>query len=163
MHTVTVWKFDTPHGAEDALNKLDKLHHELLIELHDAAVVSWEPGHSKPKTRQLHGSASAGMLGGAFWGLLLGLIFFVPILGVALGVAGGALYGSLKEVGISDAFIRDVREKVTPGTSALFAVTSDAIFDKVAAEFRDTDAELVRTNLSDEQEARLREAFAEED
>jgi len=163
MHIVTVWKFDTPHGADDALTKLDKLHHELVIELHDAAVVSWEPGDKKPRTRQLHSSTGAGALGGSFWGLLLGLIFFVPILGLAIGAAGGAIYGLLKDAGISDAFIKDVREKVTPGTSALFAVTSDALFDKVAAEFRDTDAELVRTNLSDEQEARLREAFAEED
>jgi uncharacterized membrane protein len=163
MQTVTVWKFDTPHGADDALAKLDKLHHELLIELHDAAVVSWEPGHKKPKTRQLHSATGAGALGGSFWGLLLGLIFFVPILGLAIGAAGGAIYGSLKEAGISDAFIGDVRDRVTPGTSALFALTSDEVFDSVAAEFRDANAELVRTNLSDEQEARLREAFAEED
>jgi uncharacterized membrane protein len=163
MQTVTVWKFDTPHGADDALAKLDKLHHELVIELHDAAVVSWEPGHNKPKTRQLRSSTGVGALGGAFWGLFLGLVFFVPLLGIAIGAAGGAIYGSLREAGISDAFMGDVREKVTPGTSALFVHSSDEVVDQVAAEFRDTSAELVRTNLTDEQEAKLREAFADED
>ena len=69
----------------------------------------------------------------------------------------------MRDVGITDSFIEDVREKVTPGTSALFALTSDAVRDKVAAEFRGTEAELIRTNLSDEQEAKLREAFAVED
>jgi uncharacterized membrane protein len=52
---------------------------------------------------------------------------------------------------------------VTPGTSALFALTSGAVQDKVADEFRGTEAELIRTNLSDEQEAQLREAFGLED
>jgi uncharacterized membrane protein len=162
MSTVTVWKFDTPYGADEALGKLERLHSELLLSLHDAAVVSWEVGRNKPKTRQLHSAAGAGALGGAFWGMLLGLIFFVPVLGAAIGAASGALFGSFKDVGISDAFIGDVRRKVTPGTSALFALTSDTVFDKVAEEFRDTNAELIRTNLSDEDEARLREAFADD-
>ena len=52
---------------------------------------------------------------------------------------------------------------VTPGTSALFALTSGAVQDKVADEFRGTEAELIGTNLSDEQEAQLREAFGLED
>jgi uncharacterized membrane protein len=44
----------------------------------------------------------------------------------------------------------------------LFLLSSDAVYDKVAAEFRGTDAELIQTNLSDEQDAQLREAFAYE-
>ena len=67
-----------------------------------------------------------------------------------------------RDVGISDDFIR-TSGKVAPGTSALFALTSGAAQDKVADEFRGTEAELIRTNLSDEQEAQLREAFGLED
>ena len=52
MATLTAWKFDTPNGADDALSKLDKLHHELLINLHDAAVVSWEAGRKKPSAHE---------------------------------------------------------------------------------------------------------------
>jgi uncharacterized membrane protein len=55
-----------------------------------------------------------------------------------------------------------VRNKVTPGTSALFTLTSDAILDRVAEAFRGTQAQIVATNLSSEQEARLREMFAEQ-
>jgi uncharacterized membrane protein len=65
----------------------------------------------------------------------------------------------MRDVGISDAFIHEVREKITPGTSALFALTTGGVYDKLAAEFADTDAELISTNLSDEQETKLREAF----
>ena len=95
--------------------------------------------------------------------MLFGLIFFVPFLGAAIGAASGALFGSMRDVGISDDFIQGVREKVTPGTSALFALTSGAVQDKVADAFQGIQAELIRTNLSDEQEARLREAFGLEE
>ena len=163
MATLTAWKFNMPDGADEALARLEKLNRDFLIELHDAAVVSWEVGRKKPKTHEMHDTKAAGALGGGFWGLLFGLIFFVPILGLAIGAASGALMGSMRDVGISDSFISDVREKITPGTSALFALTSGAVYDKVAAEFADTQAELIRTNLSDEQEAQLRAAFGMDD
>jgi uncharacterized membrane protein len=163
MATLTAWKFATPYGADDALATLEKLQSEALIQVQDAAVVSWEPGRRKPRTREMHSTKRAGALGGGFWGFLFGLIFFVPILGLAIGAATGALLGSLADVGISDAFINSVREKVTPGTSALFLLSSEAVMDRVAAEFRDAQAELISTNLTAEQEAHLREAFAHDE
>jgi uncharacterized membrane protein len=163
MATLTAWKFSTPQGADAALQTLEKLQSQELIQVQDAAIVSWEVGKKKPKTRELRSTKKAGALGGGFWGLLFGLIFFVPILGLAIGAATGALFGSLTDVGISDAFIKQVRDKVTPGTSALFLLSSNAVFDRVHAEFRGTGAELISTNLSAEQEAKLREAFANED
>jgi hypothetical protein len=106
-------------------------------------------------------AATGGALGGAFWGMLFGLIFFIPILGLAIGAATGALFGSLADVGISDSFIKSVRDQVTPGTSALFLLSSDAVIDRVREEFPVHEAELISTNLSADQEAKLREAFAE--
>ena len=163
MATLTAWKFTSPYGADDALATLEKLQSEALIQVQDAAVVSWEPGRRKPATREMHSTKRAGALGGGFWGFLFGLIFFVPILGLAIGAATGALFGSLADVGISDAFINSVREKVTPGTSALFLLSSDAVMDRVATEFKDSNAELISTNLSAQQEDQLRDAFAHED
>jgi uncharacterized membrane protein len=89
----------------------------------------------------------------------VGLIFVVPLIGAAVGAATGALLGSLRDVGISDRLIRDVREKVTPGTSALMLLSTDSVYDKLAAEFRDYPGGLISTNLSDEQEKILRDAF----
>jgi uncharacterized membrane protein len=163
MATLTAWKFNSPYGADDALTTLEKLQSEALIQVQDAAIVSWEPARKKPKTREMHSTKRAGALGGGFWGLLFGLIFFVPILGLAIGAAAGALAGSLSDVGISDRFIDTVREKVTPGTSALFLLTSDAVVDRVRDEFKDSQPELISTNLSSEQELKLREAFANEE
>jgi uncharacterized membrane protein len=163
MATLTAWKFDTPYGADDALATLEKLQSEALIQLQDAAVVSWEPGKKKPVTREMHSTKKAGALGGAFWGFLFGLIFFVPFLGMAIGAASGALFGSMADVGISDSFIKSVREKVTPGTSALFLLSAEAVIDRVSDEFKGTRPELISTNLSADQESKLREAFAHED
>jgi uncharacterized membrane protein len=162
MATLTVWKFGTAGGADDALHTLDRLQKEELIKVHDGAVVSWPEGAKKPKTRQLATTTGAGALGGAFWGFLFGLLFFIPILGMAVGAAMGALAGSLADVGIDDDFIKGVRDRITPGTSALFLMTSDAVEDKVRDAFEGTDMELIHTNLTREQEQRLREAFHEE-
>ena len=162
MSSLTVWKFPTPFGADAALEKLQGLQSQQLITVQDAATVSWEAGKKKPKTRQMNDTTARGALGGGFWGLLFGLIFFIPILGLAIGAATGALIGSLTDVGISDSFIKSVRDQVTPGTSALFLLSSDAVIDRVKAEFPATDAELISTNLSSEQEAKLRAAFEQE-
>jgi uncharacterized membrane protein len=161
MASLTVWKFQTPFGADAALEKLQSLQSQQLINVQDAAVVSWETGKNKPKTRELHDTKLGGALGGGFWGLLFGLIFFVPLLGLAIGAASGALFGSLADVGISDSFIKSVRDQITPGTSALFLLSSNAVIDRVKQEFSGTEAELISTNLSNEQEARLRAAFEE--
>ena len=71
-----------------------------------------------------HHLVGGGATWGMFWGFLFGLLFFVPILGLAVGAAMGALAGSLGDVGIDDSFIKQVREKVTPGTSAPRVVTN---------------------------------------
>lgn len=162
MATLTVWKFDDPGGARRALDVVERLQKQELLTLQDAAVVTWPEDRKKPKTEQLHSMSGAGALGGSFWGLLFGLLFFVPLLGMAVGAAMGALAGSMSDVGIDDRFIKEVREKVTPGTSALFLMTSGVVQDKVLDEFRGTQAELISTNLSKEQEQKLREVFVEE-
>jgi uncharacterized membrane protein len=160
MATLSVWKFDSAGGADAAISTLEELATAELVTIHDAATVSWEEGKKKPKTRQLPNLAGAGALGGAFWGLLFGLIFFVPLLGAAVGAATGALSGSLADVGIDDSFINRTRDEITPGTSALFVMTSDAVVDKVKDAFGSAGpAELLFTNLNQEQEDALREVF----
>lgn len=162
MGTMTVWKFDSATGAEFALSLLERLQREELLQINDAAYVFWPEGRKKPKTQQLHSMTGVGALGGSFWGLLFGLIFFVPLLGAAIGAGIGALAGSMSDVGISDDFINSVKQRVTPGTSALFLLSSDAVVDRIRDTFKDADAELIASNLSAEQEAKLREVFLEE-
>src|SRR4030095_11241776 len=153
MTTLSVLEFNSADGADQALQTLQRLQQQQLIKLVDAAVVTWPQGSKGPKTRQAFSTTRAGALGGAFWGFLFGLIFFVPLLGMAIGAGMGALIGSLSDVGIDDNFIKEVRGKVTPGTSALFLYTANVVQDKVLAEFKTLpgNPELMQSNLSSEQ------------
>ena len=161
--TLTVWKYDSPTAADDAVAVVEELAREGIVTLHDAATVSWPPDRKKPRTRQLTSTTGTGALGGTFWGMLFGLLFFVPLLGAAIGAATGALSGALTDVGIDDGFINKIRDQVTPGTSAVFLLTSDAVLDKVRDAFAgQAQPELIFTNLSTEQESALRGVFADE-
>jgi uncharacterized membrane protein len=79
-----------------------------------------------------------------------------------VGAAAGALSGMLTDTGIDDGFINRVRDEVTPGTSALFVLTSGAVLDRVQEAFAGQDMHLVHTNLSRDQEEKLLSAFAED-
>jgi uncharacterized membrane protein len=162
MATLSVLKFTSPEGAGGALTTLGDLAKQQLISIHDAAIVTWPENKKKPRTEQINDLRGAGAVSGAFWGMLFGLLFFVPFLGMAIGAAAGALGGGLADVGINDKFIDDVKKNVTPGTSALFLLTSDAVVDRVIAEMKAHDPELISTNLSAEDEEKLRHAFADD-
>jgi uncharacterized membrane protein len=163
MSTLTVWKFNNAEGAEKALAKLGDLQKQELIQVLDAAVVTWPTGRKKPKTYQAISTVGVGALGGAFWGMLFGLIFLVPLFGMIVGAAAGAMSGKFTDYGINDDFIKNLRDKVTEGTSALFLLTGQVTVDKVSAAFApDEVGELIQSNLTSEQEAKLRDDFGAE-
>jgi uncharacterized membrane protein len=162
MATLSVLKFDTPEGAKQMEQTLLAAQKQQLITIQDAAIVTWPKGKKGPKTEQLHSLAGQGALMGAFWGMLFGLIFFIPFFGLAIGLAMGALSGKFADYGIDDNFIKQTREKVTEGTSALFLLTSGAVMDKLAEVVKGQKFEIISTNLSKEQEDQLRAALSEE-
>jgi uncharacterized membrane protein len=162
MATLSVLKFPTADGAQQMEGTLLSLQKQHLIEVQDAAIVTWPQGAKQPKTQQLHNMAGAGALQGAFWGMLFGLIFFVPFFGLAIGAAMGALSGKFADYGIDDNFIKQTREKVTEGTSALFLLTSGAVVDKVVEALKGQTFEILSTNLPKDKEDELRAAFGAE-
>jgi uncharacterized membrane protein len=80
---------------------------------------------------------------------------------MAVGAAFGALGGAFQDYGIDDDFIKRVRSQVTQGTSALFLMTSEAVTDRVVDAMKNVKFEIIATNLSKEQEHKLREAFGQ--
>jgi uncharacterized membrane protein len=162
MANLTVWKFETSSGAKDALATLAELQRQHHIVLIDAATVTWPKGKKQPRTQQAVDLVGRGALDGAFWGMLFGFLFFVPLLGLAVGAAVGGVSGRFKDYGINDDFIKDVQSKVTEGTSALFLLTGAATREKVQEAFQNVKMELISSNLSDAQEAELRAAFGRE-
>ena len=163
MATLTVLKFPTADGADKMLGTIQSLQKQQLITIQDAAIVTWPAGKKKPKTRQLNNLAGVGAVQGAFWGMLFGLLFFIPFLGLAIGAGMGALTGMFADVGIDDNFIKQVRSQVTEGTSALFLLTVGGVVDRVREAVKGQEFEIIATNLSKEQEDKLRAAFSEEE
>ncbi len=159
MANLTVWKFESSAGANDALKTLAELQRQHHIVLIDAATVTWPKGKKRPRTQQAVDLVGRGALDGAFWGLLFGFLFFMPLLGMAVGMAVGGVSGKFKDYGINDDFIKEVQAKVTEGTSALFLLTGAVNRDKVQEAFQNVKMELISSNLSDAQEAELRQAF----
>lgn len=160
MATLSALKFTEADGADRMISRLEDLQKMQVIRIEDAAVVSWPQGKRKPRTRQLNHLAGLGAMDGAFWGFLFGLIFFVLLFGAAMGAAIGGLSGSMADVGIDDEFIKKVRDQVTEGTSALFLLSSDAVMDRVKEAVEGIGFEIITTNLPQEEEDKLREAFA---
>ena len=65
-------------------------------------------------------------------------------------------------MGIDEGFIKSIRSKVTEGTSALFLMTGDAVEDRVVEAMKQSKFEIIATNLSKEEEEKMRATFAEE-
>jgi uncharacterized membrane protein len=159
--SLVVLKFDSPDGADKGLELAQSLQKQQLLQLLDAAIVTWPQGKKKPKTRHLGDLTSTGAWYGAFWGMLFGLLFFMPLLGAAWGAAVGALSGHFADYGIGRDFIEQVRVKVTEGTSALFLLVRQVTADRVVEAFKAAPKfEIIASNLSNEQEEKLKEAFA---
>jgi len=164
MSSLVVLAFDEMDGAEAMREAMYDFQRQELITLEDAAVVVRnEDGRAKVK--QAHSLVGAGALGGAFWGMLVGLLFFAPWLGLIAGAATGALSGKLADIGVDDSFIKDVSETIEPGNSALFLLARDAELERIEAELEGFESEfsIIQTNLSPDEESRLRETFAAEE
>ena len=114
MSDLIVLAFDTETGAQEMRDELMQLQKQKIIELEDAAVVVRKQD-GKVKVKQAQSLVGAGALGGAFWGLLIGLIFMVPWLGLAAGALGGALGGSLTDTGVDDKLIKELGDTIEPG------------------------------------------------
>lgn len=160
MSSLVVLAFDNETGAEQMRDDLVQMQKEHLIGLEDAAVAVRDK-EGKVKIKQVESLAGMWALGGAFWGLLLGLIFFVPVFGLLVGAAAGALAGKYQDLGVDDKFIKDVGETLQPGTSALFLLVREVVPDKVEEGLKKyKNVKVLKTSLSKEQEEKLRQAFA---
>jgi len=96
-------------------------------------------------------------------GTLVGLLFLNPLAGMATGMAfgagAGALSAGLADYGINDDFIGRVAGGLPPGASAVFLLARRVNFDKVLPELRPFGGRVLKTSLTDDQEARLRQAL----
>lgn len=166
MSDLVILGFDGLHTADEVLNKLRSLQKEYLIDLEDACVVERENDgkvHIKQAVNLTAIGAATGGSQGALWGGLIGLLFLNPLAGMAIGaVAGagaGALSGSLSDYGIRDDFVKKLGDTIPKGSSALCILIRSVTEDKVIPELEAYKPRLLKTSMSNEQEAKLKAAL----
>ncbi|MCK0116539.1 putative membrane protein [Isoptericola sp. CG 20/1183] len=159
MATFTVWKFDDPAGAGRAADIVKNAASEGLVTLVDYAVVEWPEGEKHPKTHGVNDDAAKSGGWGALWGLLIGALFFIPVVGAVAGAAIGGLSRALSDVGIRKEDLEKIRDEVVPGTSGLFIITEQGDVDRFRERLHGIKATLVSTNLSDAESRELKEMF----
>jgi uncharacterized membrane protein len=160
MTDLIVVAFEDEYKAEEVRLTLMRLQKDYLIDLEDA-VVAVKKEDGKVKLNQIHHLAASGAVGGGFWGLLIGLLFLHPLLGLAVGAGTGAVAGALTDVGINDDFMKELASNLKPGSSALFVLVRKATPDKVMEELQGVGGRVLRTSLSREDEQKLQAALTD--
>lgn len=160
MRTLIVVSYPTETQAAEERIKFLKMQKEYLVDLEDAVVVTRKED-GKVKLHQMYNLTASGALSGGFWGTLIGLIFLNPLLGLAVGAGTGAVAGALSDVGINDDFMKQLGEKLQPGTSALFVLVTSSLTDKVLNELRGSGGQILQSSLSHDDEARLQAALSD--
>lgn len=158
MANLIVVAYDDEFTAQEVRLKLLRMQKEYLIDLEDA-VVAVKNKDGKVKLHQIQNLTAAGAVSGSFWGLLIGLIFMMPLVGLAVGAASGAIGGALSDVGINNQFMKDLAASLKPGGSVLFVLVRKFTPDKVLEELEGTGGRVIQTSLTHEDEAQLQAAL----
>ena len=158
MTTLVAVVYKDAATANAALAKLRDLSNQYLIELEDAVIVTKDQ-QGKIQLHQSVNLTAAGATSGAFWGMLIGLIFFIPIGGLVIGAVMGALGGKLSDYGIDDNFAKKVSSKLEPGKAALFLMVRQVTTDKVLPEMAQFGGEILQSNLDKDADERIQAAL----
>ena len=160
MSSLVAIVFNDESTAFEMRAALAKMQKQYLLEMEDAVVVTRDD-KGKTKLHQAVSLTRAGAVSGAFWGLLIGLLFFNPILGAAVGAGAGALSGKFANLGLDDNWIKEMGRSLTPGSSALFVLVRKVTVDKVLDGLKQFagKGKVFQTSLDKDDEKSLREAL----
>ena len=130
--STTAWRFSGTEGADAAVLRLKQLDAQDVMDVQDMAVLRWPQYSSGPQVQE-HVTAEGSM--------------------------ASSLAKRLKKAGIDGALLQAVKDDMQLGTSALIVLSADAALDAVAKAFDGQAMELIRSDLSVQQEDALRNAF----
>ena len=159
MSNLIAVAYDDVDTARNTLRTLNELSVEHAITLDDAVIAERRPD-GKIKLHQTAKPGAVGAAGGALWGGLIGLLFLVPFLGAAVGAAAGGAAGAMTDVGVDDEFMKRLGEDLQPGSAAVIVLVRESTPDKVLPRISPYGGRVIHSSLSDEAEARLREALS---
>ncbi len=133
--STTAWRFRSTEGADDAVLRLKQLNAQDLIDIQDVAVVRW-PQHANAPSSHEHVTDEGGKV--------------------------TTMVSKLRGVGRIDTHLLDaVKEDMVPGTSAVVVMSYDAVVDVVAKAFEGQPMELMRSDLSVQEQDQIRTRFGD--
>lgn len=160
MAELVVIGYPDQRTAERALATLGTLQQDLVIDLAGAAVVVADENGKLTMSSPTH-ATGAGAASGALWGMIFGLLFLIPVAGLVIGGAMGAMFGKMGDLGIKREFIEQVRGLLTPNTAALVVMYRKVTPDKTIAAIAPFGGKVLKSSLSTETEQALDEALSQ--
>jgi uncharacterized membrane protein len=154
MAHLVVLGLDNREDAERVFDLAGDLAKQELLQLEDAAY-AYRDDKGKVRIHQALSTTAAGAASGALWGTLIGLIFLMPVAGMAIGAGTGALTGKLADVGINDDTIKQIGEQLQQGKAAVFLLARSATVDRVIEALKPFHPTVVQTNLTRDREDEL--------
>jgi uncharacterized membrane protein len=158
MSDLIVISYPQESRAEEVQSELQSLQLQHLIDLEDSVYVT-KGMDGKAKVHQSLSTTATGAAGGALWGTVFGLLFLMPLAGLVVGAGAGALAGKMTDVGVDDRFVKQLSNRLTPGSSALFVLVRSVTADKVVPEISRFGGTVEKTSLPNDAEDRLKEAL----
>ncbi len=128
----TAWRFKGTEGADEAVLTLNELDEKGLIDVQDVAVIRWPRYSASPQTQE-HVTEQGGK--------------------------ASAITKRFRKAGIDTTMVESVKSDMEPGASALVLMSADAEMEPVAEAFKGHAMDLMRSDLSVQQEDQLRAAF----
>jgi uncharacterized membrane protein len=154
MAHLVVLGVDNRDDAERLFDMAGDLAKQELLQLQDAAY-AWRDDKGKVRIQQAVSLTGAGAASGALWGTLIGMLFLVPVAGLAVGAASGALAGKLSDVGINDDTIKQIGSQLEQGRAAVFLLARSATVDRVIEAIKPFNPTIIQTNLTRDREEEL--------
>jgi uncharacterized membrane protein len=158
MSDLIVIGYENKQTAQQAYDQVQRLQQDFVVDLRGLAIVNVDAdGKTHVDTPKRIIGTSA--VSGALFGLLIGVLFFVPGM-VLLGGAVGALMGVLSKSGIDAQFRDRVEHLLEPGHSAVVIMAAKITEDKFASAMQPFGGTVLKTSLSEGDEKELAEELS---
>ena len=154
MANLVVVLYDDQFRAKEVMKELKVLKENKQLEIDDAAYVT-KDNEGRFHVHQEHSLTKSGMVAGGMGGIVAGLLFTIPIAGLAVGAAAGAIAGKKSDIGIDDKVIKAMNDEMRLNTSAVFLLVHDVNRDAVMPIFTKYGGKVMQTTVSAEDEAKL--------
>ena len=158
MTHLVVLGLDSPAKAEEVFDLAGDLAKQELLQLQDAAY-AYRDDKGTVRIQQAVSLTGAGAASGALWGTLIGMLFLMPVAGLAIGAGTGALAGKLADVGINDDTIKQIGGQLEDGKAAVFLLARSATVDRVIDAIKPYNPTVIQTNLTKDREEELVKAL----